>query len=277
MVNTDNQNCATNVDALRAVIKFIQRFNPAQILVGEGSSLLGEKETFVGFQNYGYLELKKEFPKLAFYDFNQDLENNELVKLININREEVDTKISKKILEDWYRISLTKPKTHALAIVTLSMKNMMGCIVGHDKIKMHGLLPGDSVNKYASSEKQTEIYKIFPQNVLRLVKAVPPSLSVIDGFEAMEGNGPLFGEMVNLGVAVASSDYVAADAIMSEVVGFDPMNIGYIYYANKEGLGCGDVSKIEIIGSKIEEVKIKLKPHQNTNDMMKWKISEWYP
>ena len=37
------------------------------------------------------------------------------------------------------------------------LKNMMGCIVGPDKIKMHGLLPGDSVNKDASSEKQTEI------------------------------------------------------------------------------------------------------------------------
>ena len=152
------------------------------------------------------------------------------------------------------------------------MKNMMGCIVGYDKIKMHG-----SVLRSASSEKQIESYKVIQRNILRLVKAVPPSLSVIDGFEAMGGDGPLSGKMVNLGVAVASSDYVAADATMSEVVGFDPMNIGHIYYADKEGLGCGDISKIEITGRKIEDVKIKLDPHPNHNDLMKWKLSEWYP
>ena len=75
----------------------------------------------------------------------------------------------------------------------------------------------------------------------------------------MEGNGPVLGKMVNLGVAVASNDYVAADATMSEVVGFDSTDIGYIYYADKEGLGCGDISKIEITGRKIEDVKIILR------------------
>jgi len=170
------------------------------------------------------------------------------------------------------------------------MKNMMGCIIGRDKSKMHGHMPRvfehPPIKRRRSKPPMRgphrggefiESCKVFHRNIIRLLKAIPPSLSVIDGFEAMGGNGPCFGEMVSLGVAVASSNYVAADAVMSKVLGFDPLSIGYIYYANKKGLGCGNLSKIEIIGEKIEDVKIKLKPHPNYEDEMKWRLSEWYP
>ena len=67
---------------------------------------------------------------------------------------------------------------------------------------------------------------MFHRNLIRLIKYVLPSLSVIDGFVGMEREGPVKGDAVNLGVAVASVDYVAADTIMARIMGYDPSDIG---------------------------------------------------
>jgi uncharacterized protein (DUF362 family) len=93
----------------------------------------------------------------------------------------------------------------------------------------------------------------------------------------MEGEGPVNGEAVNLGVAVASADYVAADTVMSQIMGYDPSDIGYLYYANKERLGVGDSSKIDVIGEEISNVIHAFTPNRDTEAALQWKQSEWYP
>ena len=275
MVNIERALCATHVDAIRAVLDFVYQYAPAEVVVGESSAF---QDTRQGFKNYGYSTLHQQYPDLTFVDFNRDAYS--IIKLLDVDRHEVNAKISQTATDDWYRISLAVPKTHETALVTLSMKNMMGCLVGYDKALMHGSprLHAD-VRMIDSVEpaKQPEMYKVFHRNLIRLIKHVPPSLSVIDGFVGMEREGPVEGDAVNLGVAVASVDYVAADTIMARIMGYDPSDIGYLYYANREGLGMGDLSQITAIGEKIANVMHAFTPHRENKAALQWKQSEWYP
>jgi uncharacterized protein (DUF362 family) len=275
LVNVETPLCATHVSAVHAVLAFLKRRHPDEVAVGEGSAL---QDTHLGFRNYGYLGLEEAYPGLRFLDLNRD--DYTLIQLLNIEGAEVDAKLSTTALENWYRISLTLPKTHETAIITLSMKNMMGCLIGWDKALMHGR-PRERENvrmvDSVGPGKRREMYKVFHRNLLRLIQVVPPSLSVIDGFHGMEGEGPVHGSQVDLKVAVASTDFVAADAVMARIMGFNPMDIGYIYYADKEGLGVGDLSQITIVGKAIDDVAVQFTPHRETADELKWKDSSWYP
>lgn len=98
-----------------------------------------------------------------------------------------------------------------------------------------------------------------------------PDIAVIDGFEAMEGQGPGGGTGVRMGIAVASIDPIACDAVMAYMMGFDPMTIGYLALAQEYGLGISDLKKIEIIGESPSSHVRKLKPHSNYPVQMKWR------
>lgn len=275
MVNIECALSATHVDAIRAVLDFVYQYTPQEVIVGEGSAL---QDTQQGFEKYQYLTLQKQYPDLAFVDFNRDAYTT--IKLLDIDRHEVNAKISQTAMDDWYRISLTVPKTHETAMVTLSMKNMMGCLVGYDKALMHGrprIHPKVRMIDSVESAQRPEMYKVFHRNLLRLIQYVPPSLSVIDGFVGMDHEGPVNGQPVKLGVAVASADYVAADTVMTKVMGYNPSDIGYLYYARKECLGVGDLSQITVIGDQITDITVAFKPHSETEKELQWKQSEWYP
>jgi len=99
---------------------------------------------------------------------------------------------------------------------------------------------------------------------------------VIDGFVAMEGNGPVHGNLIPLGVAIAGTDSIATDAVAANLMGFNPSDIGYLYYVNNEGLGISELSKIEILGASISDVQKHCKPHENYQIEMTWKSDKLY-
>jgi uncharacterized protein (DUF362 family) len=80
-----------------------------------------------------------------------------------------------------------------------------------------------------------------------------PNLTVIDGFVAMEGRGPVHGKPVMMDTVIGSLDPVAADAVASRVMGFDPEEINHIKWAHKSGIG--EINNITVIGRSIEEVR----------------------
>jgi uncharacterized protein (DUF362 family) len=87
----------------------------------------------------------------------------------------------------------------------------------------------------------------------------------------MEGRGPVGGNSVDLRVAAASVFPVSLDAVMSVVMGFDPLDIGYLYHLHDWGMGIIDLSGIEIAGLLVDKVKRKFKPHPDFFEMLKWK------
>jgi uncharacterized protein (DUF362 family) len=128
-------------------------------------------------------------------------------------------------------ISAPKMKTHTATTVTLGMKNMFGMLPDKFKMKYHA--------------------RGISGVIVDINSVLKPTLTVIDGFVAMEGHGPIDGEPVQMDLIIAGTDPVATDAACARVMGMDPTQIKHIRRAAEKGIGKIDA---QIVGEKIESV-----------------------
>lgn len=140
-----------------------------------------------------------------------------------------------KIVLNSYIVNAAKMKTHTDTKVSLGLKNMFGILPDKVKAKYHLL----------------GIEKVLV-DINSVVKA---SLTVIDGFIAMNGKGPLNGVPVNMSLVIAGKDPVATDAITAKIMGFDYTQIYHIKRCWEKKLG--DLDNVEVVGEKIENVQRK--------------------
>ena len=94
--------------------------------------------------------------------------------------------------------------------------------------------------------------------------------TVIDGFEGMEGNGPGQGTPVPHRIAIASTDYVAADRVGVETMGIDAGYLGYETYLGAAGIGQWDLAKINVKGVSIASVQRKYQLHPDIERELQW-------
>jgi uncharacterized protein (DUF362 family) len=128
-------------------------------------------------------------------------------------------------------IHLPTVKTHVFTTTTGAMKNAFGGLLNERRHWTHPVI------------HQTLVDLLMIQQ--RIHKGV---FAVMDGTFAGDGPGPRCMIPHEKNVLLASSDQVAIDAVSAAMMGFDPMKIDYIRLAHERGLGCGDVSEIEITG-----------------------------
>jgi uncharacterized protein (DUF362 family) len=246
MVTCSNQLAATHVDAARAVLDFLLELSKGEIKIAEGSAY----NTRTCFKNYGYLSLAKEYG-LDLIDLNED--DSVEMKVYDRDFEEITVHIAKTMVDADYRVSLAVPKTHDCLVVTLSLKNIVVGSAQYDKRLLHQGYPAMNLNMY------------------QVVKRIPPSLAVIDGWVGMEGDGPVSGSPVEMGIALASTDFVAADTVATHLMGFDPNEVGYLTYA-RDRLGVGDLTKIKVVGEEPTRFRRQFKPHREYLEQRKWQI-----
>ena len=98
-----------------------------------------------------------------------------------------------------------------------------------------------------------------------------PSLSVIDGFEGMEGNGPINGTRVDHRVCVVSTDYVAAATVGASLMGIDPADVGYLTYLAAAKAGEFDLAKMEILGEPVAKLARKYRLEASIERQLQWK------
>ena len=140
-------------------------------------------------------------------------------------------------------ISVPAMKTHTCG-TTLIMKNYIGILPNHPS----GVVRKGDIHQGGMQKGFIDLFSYHPADY-----------SVIEGFWSTEGNGPQWGDNIKHNVVVATSDPVAADAVGSAVMGFNPTDIDYLYYAAQKGFGTFNLSEIEIVGNPIEKVKRKFK------------------
>lgn len=241
---------ATPVEAVEPLLSYIfNKFNVSEILIVE-SPTVGSLNDAI--KNYGYDRLrnlyKVEFIDLENYDY-------QMVTLVDEHNREYTVYVSKLLMDkNFVRISICRAKTHDTVVVTLSIKNI---VVGAIKRSWrHEIHRGYATINYA---------------IAKLATHLMPDLGVIDGVEAMEGNGPISGTVKRWGAVFASINPVNLDAVTAYAMGFDPHDIGYLYLLNKWGYGEIDIDKVNIIGTSIEEVKTRFKPHSTHREQLSWK------
>ncbi len=131
-------------------------------------------------------------------------------------------------------VHLPTVKCHIYTTTTGAMKNAFGGLLNTKRHYTHSWIHETLVDLLAI---QKEIHSgIF---------------AVMDGTTAGNGPGPrtMYPEVKN--VILASSDQVAIDAVAAKMMGFDPMNIPYIFLAHNAGLGVGKPEEIEVVGEDV--------------------------
>jgi uncharacterized protein (DUF362 family) len=94
--------------------------------------------------------------------------------------------------------------------------------------------------------------------------------ALIDGFEGMEGNGPDSGTPVPSRIAIASTDYIAADRVALDTMGINSRWVGYLIYCGQVGLGQYDLAKIDVLGAPIASVKRNYRLHSDIRRELQW-------
>ena len=61
-------------------------------------------------------------------------------------------------------------------------------------------------------------------------------------------------DVVALGVAAASADVFAVDAVMTKSMSVEPMELGLLHYADALCVGVGDFERSEVLGTQIADV-----------------------
>lgn len=130
-------------------------------------------------------------------------------------------------------IDIAKLKTHAMTGLSGTVKNLFGCIPGLTKPEYHWRFP----------EKE-----LFGEMLVDLCETLRPGFALVDGVQAMEGNGPSGGELRELGMIAASDSLYDLDFFLCHVIGIDPMEICMVKSSVERGLCCGDLDKIELAG-----------------------------
>ncbi|MCS7112771.1 MAG: DUF362 domain-containing protein [Candidatus Bathyarchaeota archaeon] len=147
-----------------------------------------------------------------------------------------------------------RPKTHDTVVVTLSLKNMS---VGSVKRGYRQLLH--------------QGYWQINYNIARIAVYVMPHLAVVDGYEAMEGDGPVNGTPRGWGVYFASTNPVSLDSTVAYAMGFNAYDIGYLYILSLWGYGELDLNRIAFVGDPLSENVESFKPHRSFKDQLSWK------
>jgi len=218
---------STHVDALEAVLQFIRPLTKGEITVAEGTS---DGRTMTAFKNFGYFSLQDRYG-FAVCDLNTD--DTASFVLQNDDGGTWEAKIAKTILETDCLISVSPPKTHDGVLYTGAANNIaVGALTRKDYVLLSNPLARQfskmlGLNKNYKSILNKNAEKISA-NIIKLYKNIPTKLAVIDGFESMEGNGPIEGELVPSHFAIASSDPIAADWLASQLMGIDPKRIEYL-------------------------------------------------
>ena len=157
-------------------------------------------------------------------------------------------------------VHLPTMKTHVFTTITGAMKNAFGGLLSFQRHWTHSVIHETLVD------------------LLSIQKEIHPGLfAVTDGTFAGDGPGPRAMRWQVKNVLLASADQVAIDAVSARMMGFDPMSIKFIRLGHELGLGCGDVSEIEIVGEDISEVDWRFTGTENTLASRGQKLIYWGP
>jgi uncharacterized protein (DUF362 family) len=261
-VSTVNPLAASHADALRGILDYLAPRFQGPVIIAESSA----GETMEGFENFHYTRLVSEYreEKVSLVDLNREA-RYETIPLIDFDLHVVPVRLAARLLDpDAFVICSAILKTHNTVVATLSVKNM---VLG---APLHSA-PGESPRwsdkrKYHVGLRQTHY------NMLLTAQRMLPhwGATLIDGFEGMEGNGPSSGTPVASRVAIASTDFIAADRVAVETMGINPNWLGYLIYCGQVGLGQYDLSKIAVTGASIAAVRKPYRLHSDMGRELQW-------
>jgi len=225
----------TDPRVVAALIDMAKEAGAGKIVVAEGSAYpSGGYQTFASFESAGYKRLAQE-------------KNVELVDLNSYDS--IDLKIRNGVVLDRVRVgrSITNVdvtinvpvlKTHTQTLLSCCLKNWsVGIATREEKKLLHRVGLHDAI--------------------IDVHMAVTPDFNVVDAIVAMEGDGPNLppGKAKPLGLILAGRDSVAVDAVAAAIIGINVHDVKHVVKADERGLGTADLTRIKVLGERVEDVK----------------------
>lgn len=210
---TYKKGVTTRKDFVENLVAALRKINSTtRIYIGEGEGGYNSFSMDEALELMGFLELEKEFPQ---------------VKVINLS------KVPSKVIEidtprGTYRIALPEiffneidfsiscpvPKLHCMTKISLSYKNLWGCLPDVMRLKNHHM---------------------FDYIISKVSDILNFRYAFLDGKYGLNDNGPMVGDPVEVNWFVASNSLGAFDVIVSEMMGFDWKKLGHLKMAARYG------------------------------------------
>lgn len=150
--------------------------------------------------------------------------------------------IAREAIEADIVINLPKLKTHAMMSLTLGVKNLFGCIVGMKKPEWHFRVGIDKV--------------LFAKLLVRISQTVNPSITLLDGILALEGQGPgKGGTPKHLGVLIGSAQTPAIESAVCKMLNMDAWRLPILNELIRTGIWNDE---IRVRGDYLEVKEFKL-------------------
>jgi len=234
----------TDVRVVEGVVEYLQ--NKGDVTIAEGccgASRLTPDSTYRLFEFAGYSKLERRYG-VKLFDLNTDVV--ERVKL-----HDKTFGVAKAVLDTDYLVTAPALKTHEYTTISACIKNLMGCLEprpahGHEtatKWEIHAELSeadlSEDLSNYLSALTK------FERRLVSLYKKLSPKLGVIDAITASEGDAPIHGTPVHMGLVLVSETPISCDAVAAYLMGIDPRAVGHLQLAKNQRLGEIDIKKIE--------------------------------
>ncbi len=139
-----------------------------------------------------------------------------------------NAKVHELILESDVFINVPVIKHHSSAIMTITMKNLMGVV--WDRMYWHRNDLQQCIADYATFRRK-------------------PDLNIVDAYRIMLRNGPRGVSPADVSLQkqlLVSTDMVAADAASAKIFGKEPSDIKHIILAEQQGVGRSDLNSLKI-------------------------------
>ena len=138
-------------------------------------------------------------------------------------------------------ISLCKLKTHCMTTLSCGVKNLFGCVPGLLKPQLHYRFPNGEQ---------------FARMLIDLSQLIRPGLTIVDGVEGMEGDGPTGGHRRPIGCTLAANgaDLYALDLAAASIIGLGPDQVPTLAEAVRRGLCPSRVEQVEVDGDPLPRI-----------------------
>ena len=204
------------------------------ITIGEGMVTNNPKDRETpthAFKTLGYNVLKKRYGIKYINVFERPFDKVDCGAGVVLN-------FNTDILHSDFVVNLPVLKTQNQTKVSLGIKNLKGMIDINSRKKSH-----------SADQKKDLNY-----HVARLANKMPPMFILLDGIYTTE-RGPSFdGRIRRSNILIASADILSADMVGAKVLGYEPSDVPYLVHAAKDRQRPLDLSDIEVVGKRIEDV-----------------------
>lgn len=217
----------TDPRVLEAIINIVKR-RTKNVIVVESDSNSGTADERV--TKSGVMDLIEKCD-VDFLNLSEDnVEEHKVAGLI--------LQVPETVLKAGFFINVPKVKTCNIehTFISIAMKNMFGTLANKKKPKLHGHLM---------------------EVLVFLSRTIRQNLIITDGIVGMQGLGPVQGSPVKLGLIISGLNPVTTDAVCCHVMGINPYAIETLWKAYKAGIGEIDISRIQVLGENIEDVKMQ--------------------